>query len=195
MGFIVVFLACLVSKESVVGVGVCSNGTILHETRDGSLICCWPRICEGGTFPVCEANNLVACRPCPPGYFQPKETSSTENVHGCNWMTQCPYELGFVVLFDGNRTEDRKCECDLERGYYDYDHGLPYPGRPELCVRKKCNANEELTPDGLCKQCRSGFKKRHGYGRCLADLRNAAVPVIPVIWISVVTVGLTSFVV
>ncbi len=53
---------------------------------------------------------------------------------------------------DGSRDHDRKCECNLDLGHYDYDFdpetGMGPEEGPDHCARKECPAGTELHING-----------------------------------------------
>ena len=55
---------------------------------------------------------------------------------------------GAVVKDEGDSRNDRQCECDLERGFFNMDH--PHDPHPDelTCQQRKCPAGERLTESG-----------------------------------------------
>ena len=52
---------------------------------------------------------------------------------------------------EGSRDENRKCACDLDAGYYDYDYSIdpPDPNGPHFCQQVSCEAGFELHENGM----------------------------------------------
>ncbi len=60
------------------------------------------------------------------------------------------YIVGEIVLDEGSRDEDRKCGCDINAGFYDYDYHDEYHTQ---CIQKKCPIATELSPEGKKYMC------------------------------------------
>lgn len=149
----------------------CAQGSFWHEDKKGSLVCCKPKNCTSGHFvQLCSSISESTCERCPNGTFRAGGTSSLHGIETCTPFRPCSSHLGLIEVAPGNRTQDSICKCDLERGFYDIDHGIPDDGRPHVCVQKSCGPDTELSPDGSCKSCPDNTSKEGpGYERCVRE--------------------------
>ena len=53
---------------------------------------------------------------------------------------------------DGSTYENRKCKCDLERGFYTGTRDFGEFASNHVCLTKKCDAGKELQDDGMIHQ-------------------------------------------
>ncbi|ELU09894.1 hypothetical protein CAPTEDRAFT_225929 [Capitella teleta] len=141
----------------------CNRPTEYHTNNKLEERCCIPVKCMAGTYAALCKNDgdQARCILCRKDRFMPSTQMSTEMRH-CFQKKPC-HGYRETIVFAGNETHDRVCGCDLKNGYYNQsspDH--------DPCIRKKCEAGMELTSDGRCKPCRSGyFKPEANYEPCL----------------------------
>eukprot|EP00914_Ancora_sagittata_P017253 GHVO01034078.1.p1 GENE.GHVO01034078.1~~GHVO01034078.1.p1 ORF type:complete len:456 (-),score=35.89 GHVO01034078.1:529-1896(-) len=138
----------------------CPSGTISHRNNYSERRCCRPKTCPAGTqFEICENTGEEAqCPPCPQGSFQ---SVQHESVRGklCQIKRAC--DDGQAVNYEGDGTEERICECNIEEGFYNKSAGHP-------CLRRECPAGMELSYQGECLPCKAGtFKSEKGFKQCI----------------------------
>ena len=125
----------------------------LHETIEGSLICCFPRYCEPGTFvKLCSSisDPWPKCEECIPDTFNPARRRSTDHYYRCHNKRSCLRQDGFGIIDDGSTVRDRVCTCLVNDDFYDYDYQSGSPNSPIICVKKICDSGTKLLLNGSC---------------------------------------------
>ncbi|ELU12652.1 hypothetical protein CAPTEDRAFT_185608 [Capitella teleta] len=139
---------------------ICPFGTQEHVTNYSERQCCIAVFCDPGfESRLCEnIGDEALCVPCPEGKYM-STSHWSRDMRLCQIKRAC--DDGQSVFDERGTTEDRVCQCDLDKGFYNKSVGDP-------CIRKRCEAGMELTSDGRCKPCRSGyFKPEANYEPCL----------------------------
>jgi len=138
-----------------------------HEFKDGRGWCCEQVRCPPGSFgKICDEGDPFSteCSSCPSNTWNPDEYFSDDSFF-CYQKTTCDPAQGMRIADPGSVTEDRTCECDLDRGFYTLFG--------EFCDLKACPAGKQLSDDGQCQKCPLGqFKSvapnvTSSYGRCV----------------------------
>lgn len=137
----------------------------IHVHKNGTSRCCVSRICPEGTHGLLcydAAPQTTTCQACPDDSFS-RHASPSHLKMECQLKKLCRESDGLFVIDNGSTTEDRRCACDLSRGYWE-DRSI----FSAHCVYKACPAGQELTLEGECTFCTPGtYKQTEEHHRCV----------------------------